>query len=51
MLDDIPDAKLDRLVQMGFDWTVQAGVRLMFRTALIPQSFSHASLGPPAGSR
>jgi hypothetical protein len=51
MLDDIPDSELDRLMQMGFDWKVQACVRWMFQTALIPQSVLHASLGPPADSR
>lgn len=36
---------------LGQDWTVQAGVRWVFRTPLIPKTFTGGPLGPPAQGR
>jgi hypothetical protein len=36
---------------LGQDWTVQAGVRWVFRTPLIPETFWGGPLGPPAQGR
>ena len=36
---------------LGLDWTVQAGVRWVFQTPLLPETFFGGPLGPPASPR
>ena len=36
---------------LGLDWTMQAGVRWVFKTPLIPEKFFKTPLGPAADSR
>ena len=35
---------------LGLDWTVQAGVRWVFRTPLMPERFLGEPLGSPAST-
>ena len=40
-----------RDASLGQDWTVQVGVRWVFRTPLIPETIWGGPLGPPAQGR